>query len=74
MPNHTHDMDEYSYGGGGYKNKLGIRQDGGGSNHLVPKMVATNSFSQYKPLPTGGSQTHNNIQPSITVYFWKRVA
>lgn len=23
---------------------------------------------------TGGSQAHNNIQPSITVYFWKRVA
>lgn len=23
---------------------------------------------------TGGGQAHNNIQPSITVYFWKRVA
>lgn len=22
----------------------------------------------------GGDQAHNNIQPSITVYFWKRVA
>lgn len=23
---------------------------------------------------TGGGRAHNNIQPSITVYFWKRVA
>ena len=23
---------------------------------------------------TGGSQSHNNIQPSIAVYFWERVS
>jgi microcystin-dependent protein len=72
MPSHSHDMDEESYGGGGYKNKMGIRQDGGGSSHWTPKYAQTTSYSTYKPTYTGGGQAHNNMPPYFTVYIWKR--
>lgn len=74
MPSHSHDMDEESYGGGGYKNKMGIRQDGGGSSHLTPQYAQTTSYSVYKPTYTGGGQAHNNIQPYQVVAYWKRVS
>lgn len=72
MPSHSHDMDEHSYGGGGYKNKMGIRQDGGGSSHWTPQYAQTTSYSTYKPTNTGGSQAHNNMPPYLAVYIWKR--
>jgi hypothetical protein len=72
MPSHSHDMDEESYGGGGYKNKMGIRQDGGGSSHWAPQYAQTTSYSTYKPTYTGGGQAHNNMPPYFTVYIWKR--
>ena len=34
IPSHTHDMDDAVYGN--YKNRLGIRGDGGGGNGLIP--------------------------------------
>lgn len=74
MPSHSHDMDEESYSGGGYKNKMGIRQDGGGSSHLIPQYAQTTSYSIYKPTYTGGGQAHNNIQPYQVVAYWKRVS
>lgn len=73
MPSHSHDMDEGVYGGGGYKNKMGIRQDGGGSSHFVPQFAQTTSYSTYKPTDTGGGQAHNNLPPYMTVYMWKRI-
>lgn len=72
MPSHSHDMDEESYGGGGYKNKMGIRQDAGGSSHWTPQYEQTTSYSTYKPTYTGGSQAHNNMPPYLVVYIWKR--
>lgn len=74
MPSHSHDMDEESYSGGGYKNKMGIRQDGGGSSHLIPQYAQTTSYSVYKPTYTGGGQAHNNMPPYQVVAYWKRVS
>lgn len=71
MPAHNHDMDDATYGG--YKNKLGIRGDGGGGSQLIPQMTQTNGFSRYIPDSRGGSQSHNNVQPYITCYIWIRV-
>lgn len=46
-------------------------------NWAVP-MVATTVYSDggwlQDGLPTGGNQHHNNIQPYVTTYFWKRTA
>lgn len=59
MPSHTHMLHLVS-------NQLG---NGGG-------MWGT-TYSQYDgnvdTYPTGGSQAHNNLQPYITCYMWKRI-
>lgn len=59
MPSHTHMLHLVS-------NQLG---NGGG-------MWGT-TYSQYdgnvNTYPTGGSQAHNNLQPYITCYMWKRI-
>lgn len=74
MPSHSHDMDEEAFGGGGYKNKMGIRQDGGGSSHLVPQYAQTTGYSTYKPTDTGGGQAHNNMPPYQVVALWQRIS
>ena len=78
MPSHSHDMDDEVYGN--YKNRLGIRGDGGGSNHLIPNMMQTTGYSRYKPTNTGGDKPHshgdtgsaNHMPPYLAVYVWKR--
>lgn len=72
MPSHTHDMDDAVYGN--YRNRLGIRVDGGGGNGLIPSMVQTTGYSRYIPNDTGGGQAHNNMPPYLAVYMWKRIS
>ena len=71
MPSHTHDMNDAVYGN--YKNRLGIRGDGGGGNGLIPSMMQTTGYSRYIPTNTGGGQAHNNMPPYLAVYMWKRI-
>ena len=79
MPKHSHDMDDEIYGN--YKNRLGIRGDGGGSKNLVPSMMQTTGYSRYKPTNTGGGKPHNHgntgstnhMPPYLAVYVWKRI-
>ena len=72
MPKHHHDMYDSIYGG--FVNSVGVRQDGGGSNHKVPNYAQTNAYSVYRPGDTGGNQAHNNMPPYLAVYAWKRVS
>ena len=44
---------------------------------MTNKNISTDSIYQNDSTVTnsvGGSQSHNNIQPSLVVYFWKRIA
>lgn len=61
MPSHQHDMGDDVYGG--YTNQMGVRGDGGGGTHSTPQYSQTDAHSKYMPMPTGGSQAHNNLQP-----------
>lgn len=67
MPSHIHDI--HSKWDGSKENNI--------LNWAVP-MVATTVYSDggwlQDGLPTGGNQHHNNIQPYVTTYFWKRTA
>jgi len=58
MPAHTHTYDQASSPSG---------KSGGGDS--VYEAVSTGSTGS-----TGGGSAHNNVQPYIVVYFWKRTA
>lgn len=63
MPSHNH--------------RLQMRSAGSGDQEIedwgAPSVIQTNMGYAYA-LATGGSQAHNNVQPSIGVYIWRRIA
>lgn len=63
MPSHNH--------------RLQMRSAGSGDQEIedwgAPSVIQTNMGYAYA-LATGGSQAHNNVQPSIGVYIWHRTA
>ena len=81
MPSHTHSMAN----GGAHKHDIRYRavgrQDGGywtpigapDINTTTTSFTATSGEHKHTINSTGGNLAHNNIQPSITCYIWKRV-
>ena len=57
---------ESSYGGSGWKS-------GGGDPRQLAKINASHSHS-FNATISGGNRPHNNMQPFLTVYMWKRKA
>ena len=64
MPRHTHTIGEGSVAPVGGADKIYASGD--------DKTSVADSYSTSKP--TGGGLPHNNVQPSIVVYFWKRIS
>ena len=62
MPAHTHTAKYSSSGNGANTYVIGSAQN----NSSASKTVTTDS--------TGGSSAHNNLQPYVVVYMWKRTA
>lgn len=65
MPSHTHGIGGTNYGAVG----------GAGSNYIG----TTDSTTWRGPIadaarPTGGGTAHNNLQPYVVVYMWRRTA
>ena len=54
----------------------GKGQAGSGDRNTVKDYPATNAGGEYDvyTLRTGGDQAHNNLQPYIVTYMWKRVS
>ena len=61
MPSHTH---AYRF----------ARDDAKGSNYAYPRSNFADSQKQGTTNATGGGEAHNNLQPYITVYMWRRTA
>ena len=62
IPNHSHTLD----GGGSTV--------AGGSTYNRPLSAGSGTAGVYVSSSIGGGQAHNNLQPYITVYFWRRTA
>lgn len=66
MPSHYHTFNYYSF----------VVNGGGGANGLPYNITNTGFVGGDKAgmQNAGGSQAHNNLQPYITCYMWKRTA
>ena len=67
MPSHSHDMTRSYYTTNGTHKHQGTGGVADGVNPYSGKNTLGVSS-------TGGSNSHNNIQPYITVFFWRRTA
>ena len=63
MPAHTHSSSDVTY------NSWAEDPDNGGSYQYARTPVTSQTSGS-----TGDGGAHNNVQPYITVYFWKRTA
>lgn len=62
MPSHKHDINAPLYSGNSSPGGSSIQGNNNGAG-TWPYQWCQN---------TGGNQAHNNVQPYIVVYFWKR--
>ena len=68
MPSHTHDISNGPYQI--YTEWIGSGE--GSTFRSTPHMQSPNPRNPIVASNTGGSQAHNNLQPYITVYMWRR--
>lgn len=60
MPSHNHHLS-------GYSNAFG-------SKYYYNLVGGSNSYGDKNTGNAGGDKPHNNVQPYIVVYFWRRTA
>lgn len=66
IPSHSHDL--------GVKVTSNNGDSSAEADQIAVNWSSAKHFSEYYGGKTGGSQAHNNLQPYITCYMWKRTA
>jgi len=86
MPSHTHTQNSHNHVQDAHSHSVGIRWNNGGGAYIAATnnnsvgysatetAIATNQATTATNQDTGGGGAHNNLQPYIVVYFFKRTA
>ena len=71
MPSHYHNAGSYD----GWKiENTGVSPNSSGIQAIYPNTNSAGSTIHIKTQNTGSSQSHNNMQPYLVVFVWKRTA
>lgn len=68
MPEHSHSFRNKDY------NPISVLQPGGSNTWYGIQILSGMSNYEFNLTYTGGSQSHNNLQPYMVVYIWVRTA
>lgn len=74
LPEHSHWVgcsDQSNLPSG--KNNWGLVEDGGFGGKVALTISALSLCKDSSTGSTGSNKTHNNIQPYVVTYFWKRI-
>lgn len=80
MPKHNHDISLMAKGSSGWEeqivNKYGVMIDYTTKNYVMPeeKVNATKVSALVQAGSSGDDVHHNNVQPYLVVFFWKRIS
>lgn len=79
MPKHNHDISLMAKGSSNWEEqivkKYGVMIDYTTKNYVIPeeKVNATKVSAFVQAGSSGGDVHHNNVQPYIVTFFWKRI-
>ena len=82
IPSHNHAQNINGNGSDGWNNKYGPAitrpEDGGSGQSGYSYGIAGSNWNakanRIKTDNSGGSESHNNMQPYVTCYFWRRTS
>ena len=76
MPSHNHNLGGHTFLWGENVGTVNIKTANAEAGATSQNRLYTyqNQYGWVNTLVNGGSQPHNNLQPYITVYMWKRTS
>ena len=73
MPNHQHDVNDFSYGKQGIT-VTGYNDASGWNTPSIRSLTGAGSSGTLMATPAGKALSHNNMQPYLAIYIWKRIS
>lgn len=73
MPNHQHDVNDFSYGKQGIT-VTGYNDASGWNTPSIRSLTGAGSSGTLMAAPAGKGLSHNNMPPYLAVFIWKRIS